>query len=144
MKFKAKLLPIILVLSLSLNVLLAINFFSAKERNTYLDGRYVSDFTKGIGERKYYFDIIFYENGTAFVQQRSFGSGTLANLDTTWPYYYSSESDTVTITFDWFGSPKTHSFLGSANQKEIYDAGFTLVRGFERDAENLALLPPKE
>ena len=127
-----------------LNFLLIFNFLSPKEGQMSLDGRYISDFSKGIGDRGYYFDIIFYENGTAFVQQRSYGSCSLADLDTTCPYYYSAASNTVTITFDWFGNPKTHSFSVSNNRKEIYDSGFTLVRDFERDAENLALLPPKE
>lgn len=144
MKLKLKPLSVVLIVSLLLNVLLIINLFASKENDMYLDGSYVSDFSKGIGDRGYYFDIIFYENGTAFVKQRSYGRGTLADMDTTCPYYYSSESSTVTITFDWFGSSKTYNFTVSKDRKEIYDSGFTLVRGFERDAENLALLPPKE
>lgn len=140
---KEKLLTILVIISLLLNLLSMTHIF-AKEESPHLDGSYVCDFSKGIGSRTFYFDIIFYDNGTAFVQQRSFGRGTLVDLDTTCPYYYSPESDTVTITFDWFGSSKTFCFNVSNDRKEIYDSGFTLIRGFQRDAENNALLPPKE
>ena len=96
-KHVSTIVPILLALSLLLNVVLIIMVMTPKESKTFLDGRYATDFSKGYGDRDYYFDITFYENGTAYVEQHYMYSNV--TYETTCSYSYSSESNIAVISF---------------------------------------------